>query len=99
MSTAAERKSQKSRRTTQTGYVNHRGQVVIRNTGLRGTDYGQWVYQLGCSVCGHVYGANGSDIHLRRCPMHDRGAPGLPYEPGFFGANARADSRRRIELR
>jgi len=73
---------------TRPGYVNHRGQVVIRNTGLRGTDYGQTVYQLGCSTCGHVYGANGADIHLRRCPMHDRGAPGLPYEQGIFGLSA-----------
>ncbi|MGP8253128.1 MAG: hypothetical protein ACLQHF_13930 [Terracidiphilus sp.] len=72
---------------TRPGYVNHRGQVVIRNTGLPGTDRGQTVYQLGCSTCGHVYGANGSDIFERRCPMHDRGAPGLPYEEGFFGAS------------
>ncbi|HTW81300.1 MAG TPA: hypothetical protein VME23_17265 [Terracidiphilus sp.] len=72
---------------TRPGYVNHRGQVVIRNTGLPGTDRGQAVYQLGCSTCGHVYGANGSDIHLRRCPMHDRGAPGLRYEEGIFEPN------------
>jgi hypothetical protein len=75
--------------TTRRGYVNRNGQVVIRNTGLPGTDYGQTVYQMACSICGHVYGANGSDIHLRRCPQHDRGARGLPYEEGIFGANAR----------
>ena len=74
---------------TRPGFVNHRGQVVIRKTDLPGTDYGQVVYQLGCSICGHVYGANGSDIHLRRCPLHDRGAPGLPYEEGIFGAGVR----------
>jgi hypothetical protein len=72
---------------TRLGYVNPRGQVVIRNTGLAGTDHGQTVYQLGCSTCGHVYGANGSDIHLRRCPLHDRGAPGLPFEVGMFIAS------------
>jgi hypothetical protein len=88
MTIASEKKSRKGR-TTVTGYVNRRGQVVIRNTGLRGTDFGQWVYRLGCSVCGHVYGANGSDIHLRRCPMHDRGAPGLPHEQGMFVPGAR----------
>jgi len=76
-------------RTTVLGYVNRHGQVVIRKTDLPGTDHGQKVYQLGCSICGHVYGANGSDIHLRRCPLHDRGAPGLPYEEGFFGAGER----------
>jgi Zn finger protein HypA/HybF involved in hydrogenase expression len=63
--------------TTQPGYANRNGQVVIRNTGLPGTDHLQTVYQLECSNCGHVYGANGSDIHLRRCPECQGGAPGL----------------------
>jgi Zn finger protein HypA/HybF involved in hydrogenase expression len=63
--------------TTQPGYVNRNGQVVIRNTGIPGTDHLQTVYQLGCSNCGHVYGANGTDIHLRRCPKCQSGAPGL----------------------
>jgi len=75
---------------TRPGYVNPREQVAIRNTGLTGTDHGQTVYQLGCSTCGHVYGANGSDIHLRRCPMHDHGAPGLRYEEDFFSAGGRS---------
>ncbi|MGA7341090.1 MAG: hypothetical protein WBE72_17570 [Terracidiphilus sp.] len=88
MPIASEKKIRKGR-TTVTGYVNHKGQVVIRNTGLRGTDHGQTVYQLGCSICGHVYGANGADIHLRRCPMHDRGRPGLQYEQGIFGPGGR----------
>jgi hypothetical protein len=65
--------------TTQSCYVNRNGQVVIRNTGLPGTDHLQMVYQLGCSNCGHVYGANGSDIHLRRCPMCQNGVTGLEY--------------------
>jgi hypothetical protein len=66
--------------TTTIGYVNKNGQVVIRNTGLAGTDHGQSVYELGCSLCGHVYGANGSDIHLRKCPKCQDGKPGLPIE-------------------
>lgn len=66
--------------TTTIGYVNRNGQVVIRNTGLRGTDHGQSVYQLGCSLCSHVYGVNGSDIHLRKCPNCQSGKPGLPME-------------------
>ena len=74
---------------TRPGYVNPRGQVVIRNTGLPGTDYGQTVYQLACSLCGHVYGSNGSDIHFRRCPMHDRGAPGLGWAQDMFGMGGR----------
>jgi hypothetical protein len=74
---------------TRPGYVNPRGQVVIRNTGLAGTDHGQTVYQMACSVCGHVYGANGSDVHNRRCPLHDHGAAGLNYKQDMFSLRAR----------
>ena len=63
--------------TTCTGYVNRNGQVAVRNTRIPGTDKNQYVYQLACSHCGHVYGANGSDIHLRLCPNCQGGAPGL----------------------
>jgi hypothetical protein len=66
--------------TTVPGFVNRNKQVVIRSTGLPGTDHLQTVYQLGCSACGHVYGANGSDIHLRLCPTCQGGATGLSYE-------------------
>lgn len=66
--------------TTSIGYVNRNGQVVIRNTGSPGTDHGQSIYQLGCSHCGYVYGANGADIHLRKCPNCQDGKPGLPIE-------------------
>ena len=63
--------------TTRVGNVNRNGQEVIRPTGVAGTDHGQYVYVLHCKGCGHEYGANGSDIWLRRCPACDRGAPGL----------------------
>jgi hypothetical protein len=65
--------------TTKVGYANRNGQEAIRPTGNPGTDHGQYVYGLRCRACGHEYGANGSDIWLRRCPVHDRGAPGLPF--------------------
>lgn len=52
---------------------------------------GRTVYRMGCSLCGHVYGgANGSDIHFCRRPVHDRSAPGLAYEADIF-----AESRNR----
>lgn len=66
--------------TTDSGYVNSMGQVVVRHTGMPGTDHLQSVYQLACSKCGHAYGANGSDIHERKCPECQGGAPGLPLE-------------------
>jgi hypothetical protein len=79
--TAAPRSSgrRKSKGTTQIGYVNRNDQEVIRPTGKLGSDYGQYIYVLRCRACGHEYGANGSDIFLRRCPNHDRGAVGLPF--------------------
>jgi hypothetical protein len=70
-----------SKGTTQIGFVNRNGQVVIRNTGQPGTDFGSMVYQLGCSVCGEVYGANGGDIFERKCPKHE-GRPGLAVTAG-----------------
>ena len=69
-------------RTTAIGYVNRNSQVVIRNTGLPGTDHGQTVYQIACSLCGRVYGANGSDIFERKCPRCQNGKPGLDFEKG-----------------
>jgi hypothetical protein len=59
--------------TTEVGYVNPNGQVVIRNTGKHGTDHNQKVYQLSCSNCGYVYGSNGSDIFDRKCPKLECG--------------------------
>ena len=68
----------KSKNTTDPGYENRNHQVVVRDTGNPGTDHNQRVYELRCKKCGHHYGANGSDIHLRKCPKHQGGSPGLP---------------------
>jgi PHP family Zn ribbon phosphoesterase len=63
--------------TTKPGYVNKNGQVVIYDTGKFGTDHLQYVYKLGCSRCGEIYGANGADIFERKCPKCGGGEPGL----------------------
>lgn len=63
--------------TTLPGYVNSHGQEVVRDTGFpSGTFSGQRVYELRCRHCGHRYGANGCDIHNRRCPSHQNGMAG-----------------------
>jgi PHP family Zn ribbon phosphoesterase len=67
----------KPKGTTKVGYVNPNRQVVIRNTGKRGTDNNARVYQIACSHCGYVYGANGTDIFERKCPKCGQGQPGL----------------------
>jgi precorrin-8X/cobalt-precorrin-8 methylmutase len=66
-------------RSTEPGYENRNGQITMRYTALAGTDRGQYVYVLRCGSCGHEYGANGSDIHIRRCPACQGGRPGLHY--------------------
>lgn len=63
---------------TRPGFTNANGQTVIGPTGLPGTDHGQSVYVLRCGHCSEKYGANGSDIWLRKCPHCQRGRPGLP---------------------
>jgi hypothetical protein len=70
-----------SKETTQPGYENRNGQVVVRATDVVGNDHNQRVYVLTCVTCGpwSEYGANGSDIWQRRCPKHDGGKPGLAY--------------------
>lgn len=68
-----------SKGTTEVGYVNRNRQEVIRKTDEPGTDHLQKIYVLRCHPCGSEYGANGSDIHIRRCPTCDGGRPGLAY--------------------
>lgn len=65
--------------TTTPGYVNRNGQIVVRATGLSGTDHGQYVYVLRCDKCETEYGANGSDVFQRRCPKCQAGRPGLAF--------------------
>lgn len=64
--------------TTKPGFENKNKQRVLRDTGLPGTDHCQRVFALECLVCHHQYGANGSDIHIRKCPKCQGGRPGLP---------------------
>jgi hypothetical protein len=75
----ARRSAGKAGETTRTGYINRNRQTVVRSTGLPGTDHLQYVYVVRCGDCGNEYGANGSDIHLRRCPGCQGGAPGLAF--------------------
>lgn len=69
-----------SKGTTEVGFTNRNRQTVLRKTDFPGNDHNQFVYVLRCRDCGHEYGVNGSDIFQRRCPAHDRGQAGLPYD-------------------
>lgn len=63
----------------QPGYINKNGQKNLgrREPPISGTDHGQSVYVINCTACGFVYGANGSDLHLRKCPNCQKGKPGI----------------------
>ena len=72
--------------TTDPGYVNRNGQMVVRKTDRSGNDHNQYIYEMECTRAEcrgrrdgapFRYGANGSDIHLRLCPACQGGAPGL----------------------
>jgi hypothetical protein len=65
--------------TTQIGYVNPNHQRCSGHRSVPGTDHLQFAYKVDCLRCGYVYGANGSDLHERRCPECQGGKPGLRY--------------------
>ena len=67
-----------SKKTTDPGYKNKNGQIVVRKMSVKGTDHNAYVYELKCTNCGHRYGANGTDIWQRKCPKCDGGMPGNP---------------------
>jgi hypothetical protein len=64
---------------TQIGVVNERKQKCHRTLGVERVDHLQYAYRMECLECGHVYGANGSDIPKRKCPECQGGASGLEY--------------------
>ena len=68
-------------KTTRIGYRNRHMQRCAGHRGVSGTDHVQRAYKVECLVpgCGHVYGANGTNIYHRRCPECQGGAPGIPY--------------------
>jgi hypothetical protein len=65
--------------TTEIGYTNRNGQMNLVHRFKPGADHGQRAYKLVCQHCGHEYGANGTDIHLRKFPNCQDGRPGIEY--------------------
>jgi hypothetical protein len=56
-------------RTTLPGFENLHGQTVVSRTGAPSTTIpGQVIYRMKCGRCGFEYGANGCEVHARRCP-------------------------------
>lgn len=65
--------------TTKIGYVNTNRQKCHGTLGVKGTDHLQYAYRIECLHCGFVYGANGSAIAERLCPICQGGADGIRY--------------------
>ena len=67
--------------TTRIGYTNRNRQRCGGHRGVAGNDHGQRSYRMEYLFreCGHVYGANGTDVFQRRCPNHQGGVAGIPF--------------------
>lgn len=61
------------------GYLNRNRQRCHGHRGVRGNDHLQNAYRVECEKCGLIYGANGSDMHLRKCPKCMAGKKGIPF--------------------
>ncbi len=65
--------------TTVPGYTNQNKQSLLERTSFPSTTFrGQVIYRMKCGNCKHVYGANGCDIHIRKCPNCQSGTRGEP---------------------
>jgi len=65
--------------TPRIGYINRNQQKNHGHRNIEGTDYGQLAYRLECLLCGHEYGANGSDIFQHKYPDCQGALPGIEY--------------------
>ena len=67
------------RKAVEIGDANRNKQVLTRKTDRRGNHPYARVWELRCDKCGHTYGANSCDFHLRLCPKEEcqGGEPGL----------------------
>jgi Zn finger protein HypA/HybF involved in hydrogenase expression len=57
--------------------TNAHNQRLIEKTALPGNHRFAKMWKLECGHCGHAYGANSCDFHIRRCPKCQAGKPGI----------------------
>jgi hypothetical protein len=67
--------------TTIIGYTNRNNQRCDGHRGKAGNDHLQRAYKMTCleENCGHVYGANGTDVFQRKCPVCQNGQPSIEF--------------------
>jgi len=67
------------------GYTNHNEQQVIENTKIGSSShYNQTIWLVQCNLCNYLYGANGCDLHIRKCPRCQSGADGEKIPQDYF---------------
>lgn len=70
-------KKQKRKKKLVIGAVNRNGQHLLQDLNrASATHPSAKIYRLRCLFCGHNYGANGCDVHIRKCPECQEGRPG-----------------------
>jgi hypothetical protein len=63
------------------GDKNQNDQELIRRTATpSGTHPFARVWEMECGRCGHRYGCNSCDAHIRHCPQAHEGGHGQPGE-------------------
>ena len=63
--------------TTRVGFVNRNEQRVLGGFAGSSNHASARAYALRCEMCSEEYGANGRDIHIRKCPNCQNGKAGL----------------------
>lgn len=85
-------------RTTVPGFMNGNRQRTVARTGFPSASFaGQIIYKMACGDCREEYGANGCDIHSRRCPRCQGGVAGEALReaaPGLFESHADGEGLR-----
>ncbi len=61
------------------GYINHHDQLVVdQDLTYKSNHKSAKPWKLRCLKCKNEYGANGCDVHIRKCPECQKGKPSLP---------------------
>ncbi len=58
-----------SMRSTDVGYVNRNKQKNMGRAEKQAVRPYANIYKMYCGICGYEYFANGSDVHLKKCPQ------------------------------
>jgi hypothetical protein len=87
-----------SSKTVEIGHLNSNSQQCGGHCGVPGTYHGQYAYKTECTICGYVYGTNGTDMFEKRCLECQERAPGIRYLGRLLKNELFLMSRNKTEL-